>query len=47
MTDHREESYVESDSEREDGHADTRAANFDCANKDEHLGCDPGVDVAG
>ena len=47
MTDHREDSYVESDNESENGHADTRSANFECADKDEHLGCDPGVDVAG
>jgi hypothetical protein len=43
----REQSYVESEKERERGHADTRAANFECENKDEHLGCDPGIDVAG
>ena len=47
MTDHREENFVESDNEREAGHVDTRTANFECANKDEHLGCDPGIDVAG
>lgn len=47
MTDHREDSHVENDSEREAGHVDTRAANFECENKDEHLGCDPGIDVAG
>ena len=47
MTDHREESHVESDSEREAGHVDTREANFECADKDEHLGCDPVIDVAG
>ena len=39
--------YFESDSEREEGHVDTRNSNFDCDNKDEHLGCDPGIDVAG
>jgi hypothetical protein len=39
--------YREYDSEREEGHVDTRAANFECENKDEHLGCDPGIDVAG
>jgi hypothetical protein len=47
MTKKREESFVESDNERENGHVDTREANFECANKDEHLGCDPGIDVAG
>ena len=39
--------YTENDSEREDGHKDTRWKNFDCDKKDEHLGCDPGIDVAG
>ena len=43
----KEESYIESDKERERGHADTRSANFECKNKDVHLGCDPGIDVAG
>jgi hypothetical protein len=47
MADNREESYIENDNEREDGHVDTRSANFECADKDEHLGCDPGIDVAG
>lgn len=47
MTNKREESFVESDNEREAGHVDTREANFECDNKDEHLGCDPGIDVAG
>ena len=30
-----------------EGHVDTREKNFECENKDEHLGCDPGIDVAG
>jgi len=47
MSHHNEESYVESDSEREEGHVDTRSRNFECEDKDEHLGCDPGIDVAG
>jgi hypothetical protein len=47
MSDNREESYIENDGEREAGHVDTRSANFECANKDEHLGCDMGIDVAG
>ena len=47
MTHHNDHSYVESDADREKGHADTRENNFDCAQKDPHLGCDPGVDVAG
>ena len=29
----KEESYIESDREREEGHVDTRNANFDCENK--------------
>lgn len=41
------QSYEEHDSEREQGHEDTRARNFECENKDPHLGCDPGIDVAG
>ena len=39
--------YTESNTEREEGHVDTRSRNFECDNKDEHLGCDPGIDVAG
>jgi hypothetical protein len=39
--------YREYDQEREEGHVDTRSNNFECENKDEHLGCDPGIDVAG
>lgn len=42
-----EQNYVESDEERELGHEDTRAGNFECPNPDSHLGCDPGIDVAG
>ncbi len=33
--------------DRNEGHVDTREKNFECDNKDEHLGCDPGIDVAG
>jgi hypothetical protein len=47
MTAKREESYIESDKEAKKGHEDTRHKNFECANPDEHLGCDPGIDVAG
>jgi len=47
MSHHNEENYVESDDERDAGHVDTRGRNFECENKDEHLGCDPGIDVAG
>jgi len=42
-----EQSYVESDKEREEGHVDTRHANFECDNPDPALGCDLGVDVQG
>lgn len=41
------EDYIETDQERDEGHVDTRSANFECENKDEHLGCDMGIDVAG
>ncbi len=47
MTDNRHENYIESDREREEGHVDTRQNNFECENKDKHLGCDLGIDVAG
>jgi len=33
--------------DRNEGHVDTREANFECENKDPNLGCDPGIDVAG
>ena len=39
--------YRESDSERDRGHEDTRWRNQECDNRDPHLGCDPGIDVAG
>jgi hypothetical protein len=32
---------------KNDGHTDTRERNFECENKDPHLGCDMGIDVAG
>ena len=41
------EDYIESESDRESGHVDTRSANFECENRDPNLGCDPGIDVAG
>lgn len=41
------ENYVESENEREEGHVDTRERNFECNDKDPHLGCDLGIDVAG
>ncbi len=30
-----------------EGHVDTREANFKCENSDKHLGCDLGIDVMG
>jgi hypothetical protein len=39
--------YIETDEEREEGHVNTRERNFECDNKDPHLGCDMGIDVAG
>ena len=39
--------YIESDRERDEGHTDTRRANFECERPDQNLGCDPGVDMAG
>ena len=43
----KEQSYIESEKEREEGHVDTRHKNFECENKDPNLGCDPGIDVQG
>ena len=39
--------YIETDQEREKGHVDTRAANFNREKPDENLGCDMEIDVAG
>jgi hypothetical protein len=39
-----DQSYIESDEEREPGHEDTRYKNFGCNHP---LGCNLGVDVAG
>ena len=44
MADNRNQDYFDDKSE---GHVDTRERNFECENKDPHLGCDPGIDVAG
>ncbi len=33
--------------EKNEGHIDTREANFECEKKDGNLGCDMGIDVAG
>ena len=35
------------ETEKEEGHVNTRDQNFECENKDPHLGCDMGIDVAG
>ena len=39
--------YIETEKEREEGHVDTREANFKCDTPDPRLGCDMGIDVAG
>ena len=44
MAENRREDYWKDDNE---GHVDTRERNFECENKDERLGCDMGIDVAG
>ena len=33
--------------DNDEGHVDTRHNNFECETPDEHLGCDPGIDVQG
>lgn len=47
MENTRIDNYIESENELEQGHVNTRESNFECENKDPHLGCDPGVDVPG
>ena len=44
MEENKLQDYTEDNNE---GHVDTREANFECKNKDEKLGCDMGIDVAG
>jgi hypothetical protein len=44
MTENKVQDYSD---DRNEGHVDTREANFECENKDKNLGCDPGIDVAG
>jgi hypothetical protein len=44
MAENKTQDYWEDDN---DGHEDTRERNFECENKDEHLGCNMGIDVAG
>ena len=41
------QNYIETEKEREEGHVDTRERNFECENKDPHLGCNMRIDVAG
>jgi hypothetical protein len=41
------DNFIETEKEREEGHVDVREKNFECEDKDPHLGCDPGIDVAG
>ena len=47
MADNKVQDYIETDQEREQGHADTRHQNFECETPDPNLGCDLGVDVQG
>ena len=44
MAENKVQDYTE---ETDEGHVDTREANFECEKKDENLGCDMGIDVAG
>ena len=44
MAENKDQNYID---DSDEGHVDTREANFECENKDPHLGCDPGSDVAG
>ena len=46
ISNQRIQDYYESDTEREQGHTDTRWKHIECENKS-NLGCDPGIDVAG
>jgi len=44
MAENRVQDYTD---DRNEGHVDTRESNFECEKKDENLGCDMGIDVAG
>ena len=44
MADNKTQDYTD---DRNEGHVDTREANFECEDKDPNLGCDMGIDVAG
>ena len=43
----KEHNYIETDSEREEGHVDTIKRYFDECLSVSRLGCDPGVDIPG
>jgi hypothetical protein len=45
MAEDRTQDYFDDDNT--EGHVDTRNRNFECEDKDEHLGCDMGIDVQG
>jgi len=47
MTENKIHNYFENDQENNEGHVDTRHHTFECENPDKHLGCDPGIDIAG
>lgn len=47
MTEIKNENYIETEEEINNGHVDVRAENFKCENPDPNLGCDLGIDVAG
>ncbi|WP_373498836.1 hypothetical protein [Desulfococcus sp.] len=47
MAENKVQDYFETDHDREEGHVDTRWRNQECDNKDPHLGCNLGIDVAG
>ena len=44
MAENKVQDYTE---DKNEGHVDTREANFECEKKDENRGCDMGIDVAG
>jgi hypothetical protein len=44
MTNKKMQDYTE---DKNEGHVDTREANFECGKKDENLGCNVGIGVAG
>ena len=44
MAENKVQDYTE---DKNEGHVDTREANFACEKKDENLWCDMGIDVAG